>query len=166
MSIDKDLSINIATEKDLSAIAYMSRDLIEVDLAWKWTPDFVNKVLRDPNIVTIVCCDRGIVVAFASMYFDDEVARLIRIAVEPPYRGMGIARQMVDWLKVSCYTAGIIRIESNHRLKSRSARLFYRKCGFREHALRPNYYDDSETAVGMSMTLAPITTNPSTAPSP
>lgn len=33
MSIDKELSINIATEKDLSAIAYMSRDLIEADLA-------------------------------------------------------------------------------------------------------------------------------------
>ncbi|MSQ21177.1 MAG: GNAT family N-acetyltransferase [Betaproteobacteria bacterium] len=121
-------------------------------------------MLNDPNITTIVCCDRGIVAAFASMYFADEVARLIRIAVEPPYREMGIARQMIDWLKVSCYTAGITRIESNHRLKSRSARLFYRKCGFREHALRPNYYEDSETAVGMSMPLVPPT-DASTTPS-
>ncbi|MFN0303939.1 MAG: GNAT family N-acetyltransferase [Burkholderiales bacterium] len=164
MAIEKDLSIKLATDDDLSAIAYMSRDLVEVGLPWRWTPEFVGKVLRDKSIVTIVCCDRGIVVAFASMYFSDEVARLIRVAVEPPYRGMGIARQMLEWLKVSCYTAGITRIDSKHRLKSRTARLFYRKCGFREHALHPRYYADSETAVGMSLTLKSLE-NQSIAPS-
>ncbi len=164
MTFDKDLSIKLASDEDLSAIAYMSRDLIEAGLPWRWTPDFVGKVLRDRDIVTIVCCDRGIVVAFASMIFADDTARLIRIAVEPPYRGMGIARQMVEWLKVSCYTAGITRIDSKHRLKSRSARLFYRKCGFREHALHPRYYADSETAVGMTLPLK-SRAEPSTEPS-
>ncbi len=156
MTFDKDLSIKLASDEDLSAIAYMSRDLIEVGLPWQWTPEFVAKVLRDRDILTIVCCDRGIVVAFASMYFSDDVARLVRTAVEPPYRGMGIARQMLEWLKVSCYTAGVTRIESKHRLKSRSARLFYRKCGFREHSLHPRYYADSETAVGMTLNLKPL----------
>jgi len=153
VSVDHDVTIKLASEGDVSAIAFMSRDLVESGLPWKWTPDYVSKVLRHPSINTIVACDRGIVIAFASMYFADDVARLVRIAVEPPYRGMGIARQMYDWLKSSCYTAGIYRIDSKHRLRNRPARTFLRQCGFKEQSLHPRYYAGLETAVAMTVQL-------------
>jgi len=153
--VAKNLAIRIATADDAYAIATMARDLIETGLPWTWTPERVTRNIRNRNITTIVACDGEEVVAFGIMYFGDEDAHLNLIAVEPAYQRAGLGQRVIEWLKQSCYAAGIARIDAELRITNRSARAFYRKCGFRERALMPGYYSGVETAVTMTLPLRP-----------
>lgn len=153
--VAKNVTIRLATLDDSYAIATMSRDLIENGLPWTWTPERVARNIRNRNITTIVACDGEEVIGFGIMYFGDEDAHLNLIAVEPAYQRVGLGRQIISWLKESCVTAGIARVDAELRITNRSARSFYRKCGFRERALMPGYYSGVETAVTMTLALRP-----------
>jgi [ribosomal protein S18]-alanine N-acetyltransferase len=153
--VAKNLTIRVATPDDAYAIATMSRDLIEGGLPWTWTPERVTRNIRNRNITTIVACEGEEIVGFAIMYFGDEDAHLNLIAIEPAYQRSGVGVRLVEWLKQSCFVAGIARVDAELRITNRSARSFYRKCGFRERALMPGYYSGVETAVTMSLALRP-----------
>jgi ribosomal protein S18 acetylase RimI-like enzyme len=127
----------------------MSRDLIENGLAWTWSAERVHRALRNPEVLSVMACERERVVAFALTQFSDERAHLSLFAVEPGHQRQGIGRRLIEWTLESAYAAGIATIHLETRAANHAARRFYRALGFKENAYIPGYYGGREMALKM-----------------
>lgn len=67
---------------------------------------------------------------------------LMRIAVLPPFRGMGYSRKLMDRLEKSAVEAGAGELTLEVRAGNRAAISLYKSYGFKEEALRKNYYQN------------------------
>lgn len=143
------VTFKLARPSDATAIAHMSKRLIEVDLPWAWTPERVAKHIRHPESVVLTARVGGKLVGFAIMQFSDETAHLNLLAVEPAYEQFGIGRRLVEWLEKTAATAGTFDIALEVREGNVGARWFYRKLGYREDRCIVGYYCRIESAVRM-----------------
>lgn len=76
----------------------------------------------------------------------------MRIAVEPAYRGKGIAKEMIERMTACAKEHGCGRMMLEVRESNTSARELYKHCGFCEIHIRKGYYD-GEDAVIMEATF-------------
>src|ERR1700761_8814883 len=115
--------LNLARSADALEIAEMSRDLIEYDLDWSWTPARVLKSIsgRDSSVVVARRAPR--IAAFAIMHFGDETAHLNLLAVAPGHRRQGLAGRLMEWLTATAIEAGIFRIDLELRASNQAARV-------------------------------------------
>jgi len=147
------VTLRLAEPHDAQAIAFMSRDLVEAGLGWKYDAARVLRAIRERDTVTLVACERGRVIGFAIMEFGDERAHLVLLAVRPTQRRGGIGRQLLQWLLESARTAGIGSVHLELRAQNEAARAFYRAMGFSESVLVPGYYRGREAALRMLRVL-------------
>lgn len=143
-----------AAPRDATAIALMSRDLVEDGLGWRYTPARIAASIRHRDTMVLVAEVDGQVGAFAIMEFGDERAHLVLLAVRPRFQRRGLARRMILWLEKSARTAGIVTVTLELRAANRGARALYHALGYREVARLPRYYSGRETAVRMAHDLA------------
>lgn len=142
-----------AHTSEAAAMATMSRLHIEYGLRWRWTPARVRSSIRDRETMVLVASVDGDVAGFAIMRFGDTEAHLHLLAVSPAHRRLGLGRALLDWLEVSCRTAGIQRIRVELREHNGAAREFYSSLGFRRIGRIPGYYDRQEAALVLSKRL-------------
>lgn len=148
------IEIRLARANDASAIAVMSRDLIEHGLGWSWTTGRVRRSIGDRATNTIIAVDaRGAVHGFAIMKYLEEEAHLLLLAVAPRRRRHGIGRGLVAWLEETALVAGIGTLHLEVRASNAAGREFYRRLGFEERETLRDYYSGREAAVRMSRTL-------------
>ena len=50
------VTLRLARARDAQALAEMSRDLVEIGLAWRYTPRRMAALIRDPQTVTLMAC--------------------------------------------------------------------------------------------------------------
>jgi [ribosomal protein S18]-alanine N-acetyltransferase len=161
------IALQPAYRSDASAIAAMSRDLIEEGLGWQYRIERVRQLIADPETVTLAAREGERMIGFAVMTFGDERAHLVLLAVRPACQRRGIARQMARWLLASATTAGIASVHVELRARNAGAYRFYRALGFVETLRLPGYYRGCETAIRMMRMLrVPGTTVPSWRPPP
>lgn len=149
-----ELSLRLARTAEAAAIADLSRDLIEYGLRWRWTPERVAASIRAPNVNVLVACIHGNIAGFAIMRYGDDDAHLDLLAVEPPYRRLGIGRQLLEWLEQCAVVAGIFNITLEVRAENEGAQLFYKRMGYRPLNQVPGYYQGVEAALRMGRDLA------------
>jgi ribosomal protein S18 acetylase RimI-like enzyme len=142
-----------ARAEDAAAMAEMSRTQIEAGLAWRYTPRRVAALIRDRETVALVAHDGTAILGFAVMQFGDERAHLMLLCVQPQRRQRGIGRRLVGWLLASARVAGIEQIELELRADNGVALAFYRRLGFAESQLVPDYYGGSLSAQRMMLRL-------------
>ncbi len=147
------ITFRLGRSQDSRALAITSRDQIEIGLGWKYQADRVCRLIRAPDTVTLVACDRGRLAGFAIMEFGDEHAHLVLLAVRPEHHRQGIGRRMIEWLLESCTTAGIASVHLELRASNEAARVFYRAVGFTETFLVPRYNCSRESAIRMIRAL-------------
>ena len=147
------LTFRIGRSQDSRALAIMSRDQIETGLGWKYHAERIDRLIRTPEVVTLIACDREHVAGFAIMEFGDAHAHLVLMAVRPEYQRQGIGRTMIEWLLESCATAGIVSVHLELRVINKVARAFYRAVGFSETFFVPRYYSRRESAIRMIRVL-------------
>src|SRR3989304_2683905 len=97
--LDADLSLRLARPAEATAIATSSRDIVEYGLHWRWPPPRVAASIRAPNVNVLVACAGENLAGFAIMRYGDDDAHLDLLALAPPYRGLGIGRQLIQWLE-------------------------------------------------------------------
>ena len=148
------IRICLAKEADCENIARMSRKLVEHDLPWTWTQSRVRYHMRDRECAVIVARSGRTVVGFSIMQFYDEHAHLNLLAVNPGYQNLGIGRMLVEWLEESARTAGIFLVRLELRADNEGARSFYRRLGYEQTGVSPQYYDGREDAVRMTHDLS------------
>jgi ribosomal-protein-alanine N-acetyltransferase len=157
--------LRLARPEDAPPIALMSRELIEFGLGWRYNPDHVRRLIRNPDTLVLVAADRERIVGFAIMEFGDERAHLVLLAVQAERQRRGAGRRMVHWLLESATTAGIASIHLELRARNTAARAFYLALGFADTVLIPGYYSGREAAVRMvrilrTPNIAPLTWQP------
>ena len=149
-----ELSLRLARAAEAATIANFSRDLIEYGLRWRWTPERVAANIRAPNVNVLVACTRGNIAGFAIMRYGDDDAHLDLLAVAPPYRLLGIGRQLLEWLEKCAVVAGIFSVTLEVRAGNEGAQLFYKRMGYRPLAHVPGYYQGIEAALRMGRDLS------------
>ncbi|MDJ0847717.1 MAG: GNAT family N-acetyltransferase [Myxococcota bacterium] len=153
--MDPALHIEPARLADARRIAEMSRDWIEGGLGWRWRPDSVRQLVRDPETAAVVARSGRTIHGFAIMGFHWERARahLILLAVEPASRRQGLGAGLVRWLEEVARRGGIAHVGLEVRAGHEGARRFYRSLGYGETRRVAGYYQGREDAVEMVASL-------------
>jgi ribosomal protein S18 acetylase RimI-like enzyme len=151
---NSELSLRLARPADATAVANLSRDLIEYGLRWRWTPERVAASIRASHINVLVARTHEDIAGFAIMRYGDDVAHLDLLAVAPPYRRAGLGRQLLKWLEKCAVVAGIFSVDLEVRAENEGAKLFYQRMGYRTIDHLPGYYQGVEAAVRMNRDLS------------
>ena len=107
-----------------------------------------------PNVNVLVACVHGNIAGFAIMRYGDDDAHLDLLAVAPPYRRLGIGRQLLQWLEKCAVVAGIFNVALEVRAGNQGAQLFYERMGYRTLAQLPGYYQGVEAALRLGRDLS------------
>lgn len=135
------VTLRLARASDAPVMASMSRDLIEVGLAWRYSPQRIAALIDESECVALVACDGAELLGFAVMQFGDERAHLSLLCVQAARQRRGIGRRLLEWLLESARVAGIASIHLELRADNEAALRFYRALGFSETILVPGYYE-------------------------
>ena len=65
---------------------------------------------------------------------------IIELAIAPDRQGQGLGRRFVDWLVAEARRRGKAEMLVGTANSSLDNIAFYQKCGFRMHAVRPDYF--------------------------
>ena len=117
-------------------------------------------LIADPEVLSLVACDRLGLVGFAVMQFGDDRAHLLLLAVHPRCQRQGVARRLMQWLFASARVAGMAELSLELRAGNAAARAFYRALGFADAGLVSGYYRNRESAIRMMRVLRSRRSNP------
>jgi len=146
-------TIRLATLRDARAIAEMSRDEIEMGLAWTWTPERVRRSIRDRAINVAVALEHSKIVGFGIMHYGDDKARLLLLAVGRAVREQGVGGRLHDWLEKCARMAGLRRIELEARADNLEALAFYGLRGYERFDTAHGYYQGRIDAFRLAKSL-------------
>src|ERR671918_1596328 len=152
--ISSELSLRLARPADATAIANLSRNLIEYGLRWRWTPVRIAASIRASDVNVLVACMHDNIAGFAIMRYGDDDAHLDLLAVTPPYRRTGLGRQLLEWLEKCAIVAGIFKVDLEVRAGNEGAQIFYKRMGYRTLVHLPGYYQGIEAALRMGRDLS------------
>jgi len=148
-----DCEIALALPGDARRIAMMSRDLVEHGLTWRWTPQRILRVMRDPAINVAVAREKGALAGFAIMQYKDDEAHLLLLAVDCAHRYKGIGSALMGWLESTALTAGTGCIYLESRANNAAARAFYARLSYIEVASVTGLYSNNEDGVRIAKDL-------------
>jgi ribosomal protein S18 acetylase RimI-like enzyme len=149
----RDCRLQPARIEAAGELARMSRELIETGLAHSWTAVRIARHIEHPESVVLTARVARACAGFAVMQFAEDSAHLNLLAVRPPYRRRGIARQLLLWLHETAVTAGTFVIALELRATSAAAHAFYSALGYRETGRAAAYYQGMEDAIRMARDL-------------
>lgn len=151
--IDSELSLRLARTTDATAIANMSRELIEYGLGWRWSEQRVAASINAAHTNVLVARLDSRLAGFGIMKYGDQVAHLNLFAVAPAHRRAGIGRQLLQWLERCASVAGNVAISLEVRASNTGAQRFYESMGYRTLVELPGYYQGVEPALRMGRRL-------------
>lgn len=135
-----DLAIRLATLADAADIAHMSRDSIERGLPWRWTVGRVTRAIKDPNTNVVVVGEPGAIAAFGIMFYAEDDAHLLLLAVRCTRQRRGVGSAVLLWLEAAARSAGAKRIRVEARRDNDAARSFYNEHGYQERVIKTAMY--------------------------
>lgn len=138
-----------ARVRDAALLAAMSHQFIEAGLAPAWSEARIRWHTRHPDSVVLTARVHHAPIGFAIMRYGEDIAHLNLLAVDPPHRRRGVARNLLRWLEETALTAGTFIIGLELRAGNDAARAFYRALGYRELGEIPGYYQGVESALRM-----------------
>ena len=137
---------NIRPAGPLDAAALAAIESASFDHPWSLTQ--ITDQLAAPTGLTLLCpggCILGSIVC-------DE-AEILRVAVEPAFRGQGLGRALVAAFLAAAADAGAATCFLEVAAGNVPARALYRSAGFSEAGLRKKYYTDGDDAILMNRAL-------------
>lgn len=141
------VAIRLATPKDAEAIALESMAEIEHHMGWTWHPGRVASAIDAPDTNVVVAVDRGAMLGFGIMEYEDESAHLVLFAVREDARRQGIGSALLKWLEKVASVAGVSQLKVEARASNVAARAFYRWHGYSESEVVPDMYRGNEDGV-------------------
>ncbi len=139
---------------EAAEIAFMSRDMIEQGLAWRWTPRRVAGSIKAADVNVLIARGGQRLAGFAIMRYEEDNAHLDLLAVAPQCRRTGVGKALVRWLEECAVVAGIFNVTLELRAGNQGARRFYASLGYRPVAEVPGYYQGREAALRMQHDLS------------
>ncbi len=148
-----DYRFELASPRDATAIASLSRRIIETGLAPSWPAERVLCHIKRTDSVVLSARFAGQVAGFAIMQFGDSHAHLNLLAVETAYQRRGLGHRLMIWLHQSALVAGTFTVSLELRANNIDVRRFYESLGYQAGDVRPGYYQGVEDALRMNCDL-------------
>ena len=155
MLID-DTVIEFARPVDADEIGLISKNDIEYNLGWRYTPEKIKKLIKNNTKNVVVARLDNKLTGFGIMTYHEEQANLDLLAVKSYYRRNRIGSQIVKWLEKVAITAGIQNIIVQVREINKEAIEFYKSLGFITIEKKQGFYKSVESGVIMSKSLRNI----------
>ena len=108
-----------------------------------WSYNSLKGELSNSVAHYIVAVSDGLVVGYAGMWVMFEEAHMTNIAVDPDYRGQGIARRLIIKLMELALKLGGERMTLEVRENNHNAQRLYASLGFAYAGTRKHYYTDT-----------------------
>lgn len=112
-----------------------------------WTYEQYRGELEKEFAYYYIAEDEGIPVGFAGVWCIYETAEVSRIAVRQDMRKRGIGGALLSMLIEKAKRSGCERVMLEVRDGNDSAQRLYSRSGFKETALRKNYYTDGDAVI-------------------
>ena len=140
----------IARSRLLVDIAAMAEDDIPVvseierrSFPTVWRTDAYLKELSNPASCYLVARWESRVIGFAGMWMAHDEAHIATLAVEPAYRGRGVARRLLIALLREAVRRGAAAVTLEVRESNQAAQGLYESLGFEVVARIGHYYMDT-----------------------
>src|SRR5690606_40912481 len=121
------ITLTPARMGDAPAIAHLSRDLVEADLPWSWTPRRVAGLMRQRESAAVIARDDNRLAGFILAQYGDESVHIALLGVANEYRRQGVGRQLVQWVEETAKVAGLF-LRSEERRVGKECRLRWSTC--------------------------------------
>lgn len=153
--------VRLASITDAPLLAALSRDTIESGLPWRYREPEMLRFIRSPryNVIVADAAD-GSLAGFAVMGYGENDAYLALLAVPPPQRRRGIARQMLEWLLRTAEVAGAENVDVELREDNPAAHRLYESLGFAVAGRRTGAYFGVVNQTRMRLVLRAATPAP------
>ena len=144
-----DLPVELFSAENIHGVA----ELAKCCFSTPWSEDIYRRELENPQSVGFVCTDGGRVVGMIHCNFVLDELTLNTLCIAPEYRRLGLAKRL--WNAVREMMQGVCTVcYLEVRESNQAARRLYERCGFREVAVRKNYYErPREDAVLMTVSF-------------
>lgn len=115
---------------------------------------FLLELTKNTLAKYIVAEVDGNIAGYGGIWLIIDEGHVTNIAVDEPYRGLGIGNKIVEGLINLCKDRNLVAITLEVRKSNEVAKSLYKKYGFKEYGIRPKYYsDNSEDAIIMWKTI-------------
>ncbi|CAM4038195.1 ribosomal protein S18-alanine N-acetyltransferase [Mesobacillus zeae] len=124
--------------------------------ATPWSKEaFYNELIKNQFAVyTVVDVDQQ-TVGYGGMWIIVDEAHITNIALLPEYRGLGLGEALMRKMMEIAADKGVITMTLEVRVSNQPAQSLYRKLGFKDGAIRKQYYTDNmEDAIVMWVNLS------------
>lgn len=126
-------------------------EIEEESFTTPWSRDsFLLEITKNKLARYIVSEIDGLVVGYGGIWLIIDEGHITNIAVDKKYRGLGVGKRIIEGLIQLCKDSGVTSVTLEVRKSNIIAQNLYKKYGFIESGIRPNYYaDDNEDAIIM-----------------
>ena len=116
-----------------------------------WTKESFRVEIQENGLAQYFIAEiDGKVVGYGGIWLILDEGHITNVAVGKEYRGLGVGNKLVEALILYCKEKNITNMTLEVRESNLVAQNLYKKYGFLEYGIRPNYYaDDHEDAVIM-----------------
>lgn len=137
--------------KDLDGVMKIEEEAFSTP----WSKEaFLTEIGKNDLAKYILAEKNGEIVGYGGIWLILDEGHITNIAVGNKYRGHGIGNILVEGLILLCQIRGIRNMTLEVRASNTVAQNLYKKYGFVDCGIRPNYYaDDNEDAVIMWKTI-------------
>ncbi len=142
-----------ARRGDATALAHLSRRLVEAGLDPAWTETRIERARHDEDRRVWVA-RRGMgIVGGAVLELEDGAASLSLLVVDPQVQRTGVGGRLLQECEGSARLAGLGRVQLEVREHNIQALAFYRRHGYEVSHQRVGYYGPAESAVCLIRSL-------------
>ncbi|NWG91157.1 MAG: ribosomal protein S18-alanine N-acetyltransferase [Parvularculaceae bacterium] len=148
----KDLSIRLAGPGDLDAIERLERASFTRD---RFPRRNLRRLLSRSSAAFLIAAVGGDEAGYAMVLYrrGAGVARLYSIAVDPAFRGRGVAAALIRAAARSAREKGAARLRLEMRPSNMEAMRLYERAGFTFFERKAGYYADGEDAIRMDLVV-------------
>jgi len=136
------MGLRRATLQDIERVV----EIEKASYTFPWTRLLFLSELDNPVSRFFVWDKEGTVVGYACYWVVEDEAYLANIAVDPPWRGMGLGRRLLECSMESLKREGVKEVVLEVRQGNKIALALYRSVGFRIVGKRARHYEDGEDA--------------------
>lgn len=86
-------------------------------------------------------------IGYAGGWIVDGGVQILKVATDPRYRRLGIARSLIEQIALDARDLGAHEMSLEVRITNAGAHRFYEELGLKNIGVRPRYYSDREDAV-------------------
>lgn len=146
--------IRVATPDDVPILGRLENRCFESD---RLSERSFRHLIGVPSAQLLVAEDGGLLTGYVLVLFrrKTSMARMYSLAVEPSLQGRGIGKALIEAAEKDALGKGVVSMRLEVRMDNAGAIALYRKLGYHDFGVLPDYYDDHMDALRMEKELAP-----------